>query len=108
MAYLVVVQVTNYQLRNCGSISDHLLHKETFFLDIEECTSSPCQHSATCVDEVNGYSCICVDGWTGLLCETSKYYSFFRKCQLGHYKRIINYKLVIFPQTKKHDISFGC
>ena len=44
------------------------------FADINECFSvcDPCLESGTCVDEVNGYSCICIAGFTGSLCETSK------------------------------------
>ena len=68
-------------------------------IDVYECTSSPCQHGATCVDDVNGYTCICADGWTGLLCETSKYYSIFFKWLLGHYKRFIKHETVVLLHT---------
>ena len=40
-------------------------------LDINECVSKPCQHSGTCIDEVNRYTCNCVTGYTGVNCETS-------------------------------------
>jgi hypothetical protein len=40
--------------------------------DIDECLSSPCQNGGTCSDEVNGYTCVCVAGYTGGDCETSK------------------------------------
>jgi hypothetical protein len=43
-----------------------------FTADIDECLSSPCQNGGTCSDEVNGYSCACVAGYTGGDCETSK------------------------------------
>uniref|UniRef100_A0A8K9WM15 Notch receptor 2 n=1 Tax=Oncorhynchus mykiss TaxID=8022 RepID=A0A8K9WM15_ONCMY len=32
----------------------------------DECQSSPCQHSGSCVDRLNGYSCQCRPGFTGL------------------------------------------
>jgi hypothetical protein len=38
--------------------------------DINECSSSPCRNGATCVDGVNSYTCSCVPGYTGVLCQT--------------------------------------
>ena len=40
-------------------------------LDIGECTSTPCQNNGTCVDEINQFTCICADGFSGNVCETS-------------------------------------
>ena len=40
--------------------------------DINECESSPCLNSCTCVDDVNGYSCGTFAGYTGTHCETGK------------------------------------
>ena len=36
---------------------------------IDECRSGPCQNGGTCNDGVNGYTCFCVDGFDGNLCE---------------------------------------
>ena len=44
-----------------------------FISDINECGSNPCQNEATCVDEISGYTCQCLPGWTGVHCEIGKY-----------------------------------
>ena len=40
------------------------------YLDINECSSGPCQNGGTCNNRVNGYACGCADGYTGTYCET--------------------------------------
>lgn len=42
------------------------------FSAINECASIPCMHSGTCTDTVNGYTCECTDGYTGVICETGR------------------------------------
>ena len=42
------------------------------FTDIDECISQPCQSNGTCVDEIDDYTCECVDGFRGKNCEESK------------------------------------
>lgn len=43
------------------------------FEDIDECSSSPCKNSATCLDGVNSYTCICPNGYNGSDCETGNW-----------------------------------
>ena len=40
--------------------------------DINECVSEPCRHNGTCNDHVNGFTCDCASGFTGICCETGK------------------------------------
>ena len=41
-------------------------------LDIDECSSSPCQFEGSCNDGVNGYDCTCEPGYTGVHCQTGR------------------------------------
>ena len=45
---------------------------KSYFSDIDECEGNSCMNNATCRDGVNSYECLCIPGFTGTLCETSK------------------------------------
>ncbi len=47
----------------------------SFILDVNECLSNPCdaQRSLRCVDKINGYECLCFNGWNGTHCKNSKF-----------------------------------
>ena len=49
------------------TITDEMLF---LCIDIDECTSSPCEHGGNCTDQVDGFSCQCPTGYNGMLCET--------------------------------------
>ena len=42
--------------------------------EIDECLSDPCLNDGTCLDEINGYTCQCIDGFTDAQCQTSLYF----------------------------------
>ena len=42
---------------------------ESFFADIDECQSQPCQNNGTCQDLSGGYLCNCTAGFNGNNCE---------------------------------------
>lgn len=44
-----------------------------YFSDINDCAMVNCQNSGTCEDEINGFTCTCVPGYTGEFCETGKF-----------------------------------
>lgn len=45
----------------------------SFVADINECQSSPCAAGSTCVDEINGYRCLCPPDRTGPHCQEGIY-----------------------------------
>ena len=47
--------------------------------DINECENDPCQNGGTCVNSPGGYSCNCVDGYTGDHCQEGKIGAFIQK-----------------------------
>ena len=46
----------------------------SIFSDINECDPNPCLNGAACVDEINGYQCVCSLGFDGPQCQKSKSY----------------------------------
>ena len=38
-------------------------------IDFDECHSTPCQNGGTCEDQVNGFICLCADGYEGTQCQ---------------------------------------
>ena len=38
---------------------------------MDGCDSSPCLHNGTCEDQVDGYICLCADGYQGVLCDVN-------------------------------------
>lgn len=37
--------------------------------DMDECSSAPCLNGGRCQDQVNGFQCLCLAGFSGNLCQ---------------------------------------
>ena len=54
-------------------IHDYIFNnKKSFFSDIDECQSQPCQNNGTCQNLAGGYLCNCKAGFNGTICEIGK------------------------------------
>ena len=42
------------------------------FIDIDDCEPNRCQNGGSCTDLVDGYRCLCAEGYTGTNCETGE------------------------------------
>ena len=43
-----------------------------YFIDVNECATTPCKNGAACVNLPGSYRCHCKSGFTGKKCETGK------------------------------------
>jgi len=48
------------------------LMQHAFLSDADDCLEQPCLNEGTCIDELNGYSCLCKEGYKGVNCEDGK------------------------------------
>ena len=46
--------------------------------DIDDCLGVSCSNNGTCVDMVDGYTCSCVEGFTGQHCQIGKSFNSFK------------------------------
>ena len=54
-------------------IHDYIFNNtKSFFSDIDECQSQPCQNNGTCQNQAGGYLCNCKAGFSGFNCESGE------------------------------------
>ena len=53
-------------------INEYVVHNIQLILDIDDCADAPCANDGTCFDEVNGFSCECAPGYSGIDCSDGK------------------------------------
>ena len=53
-------------------------YSNTLNLDIDDCVTIPCQNGGSCTDQLNSYTCNCVDGYDGTNCETGNDATLFK------------------------------
>ena len=83
-----------------------ILIKSGSFPEINECSSSPCQHNATCTDAVNGFICNCSTAYTGVQCETGQWKPTLVKletCTIWGEELCVS--LVVFAEPKSSQVS---
>lgn len=59
----------------CTSKKSHVIFVVLLcvLIEVDECSSYPCQNGGTCVDKINDFICLCRVGFIGTTCETGKY-----------------------------------
>ena len=70
----VLAHTPELSARRVGLFLNHILvYGQLFFflLDVDECASAPCQNNGTCINGLDGHTCLCIVGYTGDVCETS-------------------------------------
>ncbi|XP_076111664.1 neurocan core protein-like isoform X2 [Mytilus galloprovincialis] len=73
------------QCEACCSVSSLCNHdlKCDVHNHIDSCTSNPCQHDGQCSNQIDGYSCTCNSGYSGLVCQTDINECTSNPCQNG-------------------------
>uniref|UniRef100_A0A8C6YL39 EGF-like domain-containing protein n=1 Tax=Nothoprocta perdicaria TaxID=30464 RepID=A0A8C6YL39_NOTPE len=57
---------------------------------VDECLSHPCQNGATCINNVNSFSCSCTPGFKGASCEIEESPCEIKVCQNGGKCQVVN------------------
>ena len=88
----------------------------TSFIDVDECASNPCQNNATYTDEIFGYSCKCLPGFSGAHCQTSQMwillywyciYAFLANCRKGACGYVQCWKSSVLSSLSTEKVILG-
>jgi len=53
-------------------VQPHSCYPTHYVADINECYSQPCENAGVCIEELDGYTCECHQGFVGTYCETGR------------------------------------
>src|SRR4051812_19322714 len=78
--FVLPVSVALYGNFPQSHFSVNLMTDALCFVDsdtnVNECGSGPCQNGGQCVDGLNSFTCTCLHGFSGVLCDTGWCLSF--------------------------------
>ena len=49
-----------------------IFYAQLMFTEINECSEVICSNGGTCIDKIDSYVCLCVDGYEGHTCDMNK------------------------------------
>lgn len=55
--------------RKSRIFTNYCSHRSFYYLEFDECSSSPCLNGGTCTDGVNSYTCTCPSPYYGSQCQ---------------------------------------
>ncbi|VDH94425.1 Hypothetical predicted protein, partial [Mytilus galloprovincialis] len=75
--------IPGYTGINCQSDNTNWFLFHVNLTKINKFLSNPCLNGATCTDEVNGFSCVCASGFSGVTCQIESDECASKPCQNG-------------------------
>ena len=58
----------NLTMADIWHFFDVWIYNSAVFPDVDECHTSPCENGATCVEEIDGYRCLCTEQYLNINC----------------------------------------